>query len=290
MITPTPAMTALLQSKAHRFASLWAITRKDATVQRYTSHSQALTFEGNSYAPMSISEHSARRAEQGIKERNLDFVGYLSTNDIESADLKAGQYNGAEVTEYLVDWKYPWQGSFLTNTYFITEITWTGEQWEAQLDGLTTKLRQAKGIVVSRRCRFVLGDSNCGVTVATHTVTGTVTAVDTQRKQIQSDLTSQADGYFNDGLITWTSGDNNGEVVEVATFVQTNGVIVFALPLEYDVAVSDTFDIYPGCGKITDHCKGTSGTAGKPWATNIENFGGFPTVPGTTKTLLTPNA
>lgn len=290
MLELDPSMRATLEGKGHRFASLWQITLTDGSALRFTDFSQNISYQGNTYAPMSVSEASARNAEVGLRERNLEFVGYVSSNEIAFDDLRAGKYNDAQVIEHLVDWRYPWQGAFLSNTYYITELTWTGEEWEAQLDGLTTKLRQPKGIVVGRQCRHLLGDTNCAVNIATHTETGAVTAVDAQRKQIQTDLTSFSAGYFNDGLLSWTSGNNDGLSLEVESYVNTNGVLVFTLPTDYDIAVSDAFSIYPGCNKTLDHCKGTSGTGNRPWASNVPNFGGFPAVPGTTVTLTTPNA
>ena len=279
-----------MQGRGHRFASLWRLTLTDGTTLRFTDHAQSLTFAGDAYSPMSVADVSAHRAEQGLRERNLQFIGYLTADEINFNDLRTGSYNGAEVVEFLVDWKYPWQGAFYTNTYFITEVSWTGETWEAQIDGLTTKLRQAKGLVVTRQCRHVLGDAGCGVDIASHAVTGEVTAVDEQRKQVQTDLTAYATGYFTDGLLTWTSGNNDGLSMEVESFVSTDGVVVFALPLDFDIAVADEFSITPGCSKTLDDCKGTSGDGGRPWTTNVANFGGFPHVPGTTTTLQTPNA
>lgn len=283
-------MKAMLESGGGRFASLWKIARTDGTTLYFTSHTQSIDYLSNTYQPMSVGGQSARRAQSGLRERNLEFVGYLSSGEIEDDDLRTGAYNGAEVTEYVIDWAYPWQGSFDSNTYYITEISWTGEEWEGQINGLTTQLRQAKGRVIGRRCEWVLGDADCGVDVASHTDSGSVSSVPEQRKRIYTNLTGEVGGYYDNGELTFTSGSNNGRTIDVEQYIPTNGEFIFALPVNFDIAASDTFDVYPGCGGDLEDCKGTSGSNNRPWATNVANHGGFPHVPGTTTSLLTPNA
>lgn len=287
MIELQPCIDSIRQSKSGRFATLWTITRSDGVVLRFTDFQQEIEYESNTYSPISVSDMSAVKSEQGVKERNRTFLGYISSSSITEDDLRAGKYDDAKVTEVGIDWQYPWQGQFFSNTYYITEMKWTGETWEADINGLTTKLRQVKGYTISRRCRWQLGDSDCGVNLATHTETGEITLVSTQRRLFSTDLISFNDGYFKEGLITFTSGNNNGLSYKVNTFSKTAGQVTLLLPTDYDLSVGDTFSIYPGCDHTENHCKGNDD---RPWSSNFENFGGFPHVPGTTNALITPDS
>lgn len=286
MISMAAPMVALRTGVSHRFTSLWAITLKDSTVLRYTDAPQPIEYEGNTYSPMTVTEASAVESPQGLGERNQAFLGYLSSGQIEEDDLRAGKFDDAQVVETQIDRRYPWQGKFTTNTFFITEMSWSGERWEAQLDGLTTKLRQLKGTTTTFRCQWELGDGDCTVDLGPHTDSGTVTAVDTQRRTVQTNLTGEVLGYYDLGQLTFTSGANNGDGYKVLSYNPTNGVMTLLLPTTFDIAVSDTFDVYPGCNHTPPHCKGTDG---RPWSNNFANYGGDPHVPGTTETLTTPD-
>ena len=287
MITLTPSIKAIIESKAHRFANLWKLTKKDASVLRFTDFQKQIEFEGNTYNPIAVADQSAVVAAEGLSERNRSFAGYLSSSALTEDDLRSGLYNDATVQHYQVDWKYPWQGSLLSNTFFITEIKWTGQTWEADLNGLTTKLRQFKGMTISRNCRFVLGDTNCGIDLSAYTDTDSVASVTTQRRSITSGITGKADNYYADGMLTFTSGANSGRKYEVISSLETAGAITFLLPTFFDIEVNDDFIITPGCNHTDNHCKGNNN---RPWATNYLNFGGFPDVPGTTAALTTPDS
>tara|TARA_R100000152_G_C6777873_1_gene208043 strand:+ start:53 stop:2872 length:2820 start_codon:yes stop_codon:yes gene_type:complete len=56
--------------------------------------------------------------------------------------------------------------------------------------------------------------------------------------------------------------------------------ITLALPTPLEIQAGDTFDLEPGCNKLRSTCKDTF--------SNVENFGGFPYIPGTDKMFDTP--
>jgi hypothetical protein len=57
-------------------------------------------------------------------------------------------------------------------------------------------------------------------------------------------------GWFNDGLLTWTSGLNNGQKMEVSIWDGTT--IALFEPMARPITPSDTFTIEPGCNKSSD--------------------------------------
>ena len=87
-------------------------------------------------------------------------------------------------------------------------------------------------------------------------------------------------GWFNDGIITFTSGQNNGLSFEIKSWDGTN--LTLFLPLEFPAAVSDTFTIEPGCNKTTGDCSNKYN--------NIVNFRGEPFIPGMDRFLDIPGA
>ena len=151
-----------------------------------------------------------------------------------------------------------------------------GHQFTAEIRGLTQKLSQRIGQLYSPICRARLGDSRCGVDLEALTVTGSITGV-TSRSVFADSSRSEADGTFTYGNITFTSGLNDGLSAEIKD--HRDGGFTLVLPLPYDVAVSDTYSLTPGCDKTLSTCIARF--------SNAVNFRGEPHVPGTDKMLET---
>ncbi|NJO82930.1 MAG: DUF2163 domain-containing protein [Blastochloris sp.] len=261
--------------------TLWQITRVDGTVFRFTDHDTSIVFESNTYTPANGVNASARQSQEGFRVNNLEFIGVLDADVITHDDLRAGLYRDAEVIEYMVNWKMPWMGPIQQSKYWVTEVRFTELGWEAQLAGLSVWLTHPTGNVYGRECRHVLGDASCGVDLSAIDDTGEVTAIVSSRLSFETDL-SDVNGYFDFGVITWTSGNNDGLTSEVRFYLMADGLIVTSIKTPFDIQVGDTFTITPGCSKSIDQCISKYD--------NVINYGGFPFVPGTDKVFRTPYA
>lgn len=78
-------------------------------------------------------------------------------------------------------------------------------------------------------------------------------------------------GYFDRGLITFTSGPNTGLSMEVKSY--TVGQMILVLPMPYVVAVGNTYSLIAGCDKTFPTCRDRF--------SNVLNFRGEPYLPGT---------
>lgn len=283
MISLTSAMDSLVEYNTFYLATLWKITRADSTVLRFTDHDKQIEFGGDTYDPAGGFDASARQKQSSLRTQNFEIQGMLQSGRITFEDLQAGRYNEAEVTEYLVDWRYPFAGSYLTSRYWIVETTFTADEWEARVEGLTRWLNHPDGELYERTCRYELGEARCGVALGPITTSGSVFVTSfpgqDDRRQFLSTIAA-ADGLYAYGFIEWTSGNNNGLVSEVENNLQFTGQMNLFLETPYPIESGDTFDITQGCDKK----KGTCGTK----FSNFANFGGFPFIPGTTEALKTP--
>lgn len=81
---------------------------------------------------------------------------------------------------------------------------------------------------------------------------------------------TQSTGYFNLGVITFTSGANSGVSRTISTFAADGTVNVIA-PFPSAPATGDAFMIYAGCDKLLSTCATKFG--------NLNNFRGFPYLP-----------
>jgi uncharacterized phage protein (TIGR02218 family) len=289
---------SLLQGKVLRPATLWRVERKDGLVLCFTDHDRTLLYESELYYPAGGFDASARQKRSALRERNLSLMGVISGSEITAEDIKAGRYREARVKETLVDWMYPFAGSFFEAEYWIVEISWSGEQWEAEMSGLTTWLRRDIGDVYSKTCRWRLGErygeeavAGCKVNLALmRSELVTVAGISDPRTQFTMNLTQAkdvagnpvdlVDGWYNYGKITWKTGANQNIVSEIKN--QVGKVITLQLKTPFNIATGVRFDIEPGCDRLKGSCHEKFN--------NILNFGGFPFVPGTDAMLRTPRA
>ena len=90
-------------------------------------------------------------------------------------------------------------------------------------------------------------------------------------------IAAGATGYFAGGLMTMTSGANEGLSVEVGTYVP--GIMSMRLSFPYPVEVGDTYTMVAGCGKrFVEDCKNKFD--------NIVNFRGEPHLPGMDQVII----
>jgi uncharacterized phage protein (TIGR02218 family) len=105
----------------------------------------------------------------------------------------------------------------------------------------------------------------CGVDPAAYTFTGAVTSVETNKWKFTTNL-SNATGYFDAGVLTWSTGNNAGLSVTIKT--QTSGQLEVYIPTAFTVQIGDTFSVQAGCDKTAAVCSSKF--------SNLNNYGGFP--------------
>jgi len=280
------ALRSLLDAKVHSIATCWKLERTDGEILRFTDCDKLLTIEGETYTPMNSLSATARQSLSGFKEDNLEAVGIISDDAITHDDLQAGKYYEAKITETIVDHRHPWAGIYGRNVYWLTESKFSDNRWEGKLEGLGRWLRPKVGDMYTHECRHELGDSICRVNLSSIEESGAVFLVDTDpllaRAKFECTGLTKGSGYFSFGRLTWTSGANNGQIVNVKeSLFGPPYTIELQLPALYAIEPNDTFDIVAGCDKLRTTCKNKFN--------NFVNFGGFPFIPGRDKTLQVPS-
>jgi len=80
------------------------------------------------------------------------------------------------------------------------------------------------------------------------------------------------DDYFNYGKLTFKSGLNDELYIEVKDFDVATGEFTLFLPMPFQIAEEDIFQVFAGCDKRLTTCKDKFD--------NVINFQGFPYIPG----------
>jgi uncharacterized phage protein (TIGR02218 family) len=261
-------------------AMCWKLTRRDAVVLGFTSHDRDIVFEAVTYKAATGFTPSAIENSAALNVDNLDVEGMLADGSITEADIMAGKYDFAEIEIFQVNYADLTQGALKLRRGWLGEVSFHKNSFVAEVRGLTQRLSQRIGELYSPSCRATLGDSRCKVSMAAHTVTGSVTSAISAQECMDS-TRSEATGLFNFGTITFTSGDNSGLSMEIKEyFLQSgDGRMILALPMPYAISIGDNYSMTKGCDKTASICHSRFN--------NVLNFRGEPAVPGMDRMLET---
>jgi len=260
-----------LQQTVTTLAQCVRLTRQDGIVQGFTNLDRDLVLEGVTYRAASSLDPSAVQATADFRVDNLDLVGGLSDDSITEADVLAGVYERSLIDIFLVDYtNLPVTVAAGTVVWLVTAVMRSVElrdgRFVAELAGLTDALQKDTLELYTPTCRVKqLGDVRCKVDLAPWTQSLTVATILTEKTFTFSGV-AQADGYFRDGLLTWTSGPNAGRTVTVKRF--TAGVIEILDDLPAAIAVGHVCKAVRGCDRHFATCRDVFN--------NVENFRGEP--------------
>lgn len=259
-----------LDSRATTMAYCWKITRRDGVVQGFTEHDNDLTFDSVTYE--AASGFTASRFQQALNlaPDNVNASGALSSDTINEDDLADRVYDNAEITIYWVNWQDVSQRVTIDSGN-LGEVVRGETGFSAEFRSLVHRLNQRGGRIYQRSCDAVLGDSRCGVNLASSSfrATGSVTSAD-GRTLVLSGLGSFADGFFTFGVLEFTSGPNDDLKFEVKSHAGST-VVLWEVP-PGATAAGNTFILTAGCKKDSGTCQSKFN--------NIANFRGFPHIPG----------
>lgn len=250
-------------------ATLWKITRTDATVFGFTDHDADITYDGVTYAAASGFSASAIRTSARLDVDNMEVEGMLSADTITDADLLAGLWDYAAFIIMRVNYADLTMGHEVLRAGTLGNVKTGRQHYTCELRGMMQPLQQSIGRIYTPACDADLGDTRCDVVLATYTVTGTVTAVASQSAFTDS-VRAEAADYFNYGLLTFTSGANAGYSMEVKDF--GSGAFTLQQAMPEPIAIGDAYSVYAGCDKLLATCVSKF--------SNVANFRGFPHVPG----------
>jgi uncharacterized phage protein (TIGR02218 family) len=285
MIVLAAPMESLRIAHTHRFATCWKIIRADGTTYYFTTHDRPLSIpvanHTETYVPVSSVAPSARQKLAQLQDRNLEVRGVIDASSISFADLFAGKFRSATVAEFVVDWRYPWAGNFGVTQYVMGQISFNGEYWECQMQGITVRMKQPIGRTYGRICDANFCDARCGLHSSDFLVSYTVASVVTSQTTFTATGTAEANDFFSAGNILWSTGANAGINTDVLSYTASGNTFTLTIPATGAIQVGDTFEALAGCDKTYTTCNNRFN--------NIVNFRGFPFVPGTDRLIQTPN-
>ncbi len=253
MISVSNELRALMTSGQYQRADLYTISLVNGDVLYWTSWQVAIVSGGHAFLPvMRIGGDRKWKVTRGLEASTFSVtVGIDPDNEMTINGVpfrqaaRAGLLSGAQLQ---MDWAY------LSDGVLVGVLPrFFGSVGQVMPDRLGVKLTvnsplkmldmQVPAKIYGPRCRWTLGDPDCGIDLASFAVTGTVGAGATQ-STVPCSLGNAA-GYFDLGVVTVTSGLNAGLKRQVRSFVP--GTLVLATPLPFAPATGDTISATPGC-------------------------------------------
>lgn len=275
-----------LEEEVTKLATCWVITLQNGQTFRFTDHDKDITVvsgspvedqDGTYISAVGYSGSNISHASDGSVD-NMEVVAIIDDAGISEDDLQGGVYNGAEVRLFGVAWDNPSQGIARTSRGFFGEYGLKSNQATIEFRELQQVLHQKIGRTVKPACDADLGDDRCQVNLTPLTVTGTVSSA-TDRARFVGNTSGSGSQWYRFGVVTWLTGLNAGLRMEVKSHSGTS--LELFLPMPYQIQNGDTYSIYPGCDKLKATCISKFN--------NIDNFQGFPDVPGSDAMLNPPD-
>lgn len=278
----TSELNAHIQKSVTTLAQCVRLTRQDGLVQGFTTLDRDLTIDGVTYRAATSLDPSAVQASVDLRADNLDLVGALSDDSIRVEDVLAGVYERALIDIFLVDYQNPpaavAAGTVIwLATAVMQRVEVRDGQFVAELAGLTEALQKETLELYTPTCRArQLGDLRCKVNLTPWTFALTVVSIIDEKTFTHSGA-AQSDGFFQHGLLTWSTGPNAGRVVTVKRY--QGGVVTLLEDLPALPAAGHAFKVVRGCDRRFATCRDVF--------QNVENFRGEPPhlLPGADKLI-----
>lgn len=281
MKTLAAGLAAHIATRDTTIAHALKVTRTDSQVFGFTSHDIDDVVDGVTYSAspgLDVTDIviAANAAVGNLELKTLHDGTLFTIKDVlggvwRNAAFQIFRYNYASLAAGI--------DTLLAGT--LGEFELRDNTLVVELRDLRQYLQQPVGEVSSKTCRYRLGDSRCRVNLVDFTETGTLTSV-TSNQVFRDSSRGEAEDYFGEGEIEFTSGANDGIRAKIKSYA-ANGTFTLALPLIGTVAIGDTYIAIAGCRKrLEDDCL--------PKFDNVLNFGGEPHRRGLNNVIQRPTA
>jgi uncharacterized phage protein (TIGR02218 family) len=287
--------TSAASSSGALFADASIVTRKSVidqvvfgrnpTVITVSDHTRNLTYLGDTYTPMPMNPTRLVQSA-GLRPNNLEVTHLLMSGGFTEADLIGGRWDFARVEYRTVNYNdLSMLHARVTPGYF-GEVRLQNGIFSAEVRGNVQLLNQEIGYVANSLCQARrLGGFECGLDLTDYMHDTTISSVTDSLTLTIGLGTPKPDGYFEYGLIYFRDGNNHFYEREIKN--NASNVLTLHRPFPLSISGGDLVTVVAGCNRTRAKCR-TFPNADNPSGTNVENFQGFPDMPGLTRIYRYP--
>jgi uncharacterized phage protein (TIGR02218 family) len=249
----------LLMKLVCKDGTILGFTRLDVNVTYNDGGGDLVYTSDQGFTP----ERLQAAADLGVD--NTDLQGWYALGGITEARIRAGLFDFARVWVYRVNFMDLSQGHEIWAAGTLGESKYNETGWTTEFRSLSQQLKQPLCQLYSLTCRARFGSKPIGTVGAPFTerkpcnedlvwASGTVTSLGAETDRIFTDTgRSEADGFYQPGVIEWLTGSNAGAQIEVYTFASDQFVLL--LPMPYPIQIGDTYRVRQDCDKTFTMCK-----------------------------------
>lgn len=258
-----------------RLVELWEVRdNADSVLGRFAIYDASIEYGGETYTPVASPSATALEHVSEFAGGELDILAAFDDGGISIDELRTKLAYGGTAVRRVVDARFPQAGEFDLETFRVSSVAYDEDVFRITLQKAEAVMNGPAGYTLSRKCRWALGvnDGDVGCFATLTPISGTVTSVTegSERGVFAASMSpSPATDDLIMGRLVWTGGNNEG--VEASIQGHESSTVTLFEDMPRFVQVGDTFTAYQGCDKTTARCMDFS---------QINNFGGFPDIPG----------
>lgn len=288
---PAALKTFLDNNRASWRGDLVKLTLLDGTVYRWTTAEMKLTVGGFDFLPPGALAPLVKRgpysqsARLTIDTLDLTVTGGSFTINSKALPLLAtqGYFDGARIqVDHLIGADLPSAGVYgPIPSFFEGRVAGMDPDGPALILRAKSELESLNILLpkfpLQPMCGNAVYDASCGLNRAAFTVSGAAASGTLTTLQVQTTnatIIAKATGYYNLGVLRFTTGALTGSRRAVQGFTVSGGTATFTLALPFASApiAADQFSVYPGCDRSKLQC-------GAAKFNNLPQFRGYPHIP-----------
>ncbi len=276
-------LAAHIATNTHRRVMMLRLDLKDGTSIGLCDHDLTLNFDlgdgAIDYEPNTGILTSDITWTTGFDADDVEITGPIA-DIVTRAGVLGGRFDDAAARLFFVDWQNlgSGPGRLLPGRIVLAELN--GGQFKFTVHSNVSRFGQRVGRTITGICDAEYGDARCGATP--FTLSATIAGVTSTRVFSVTFTGTYANDFFNFGRVSFDTGDLAG-VRPIEIFDFTGGAGTGAIKLWTPAAelpqIGDTLTLTQGCEKTRAACIVYA---------NIDNFRGFPEVPGSDQVLSYP--
>jgi uncharacterized phage protein (TIGR02218 family) len=247
----------------------WRLERRDGVAMAFTSHDRDVEIDGILHRSSPGMLPSSIQESLGLETDGLEVQGNLDAAAIRADDLAAGRWDRARLSIYLFDWTAPLYPKRTLASGELGEVSYSANNFQAELKGLTSLLDREIVPLTSPSCRATFCDAACGLNQRRFIHEIRVQSATGELLDFSHALPGPVNGY-SFGSLRWLDGENCGLRSDIMTNSTNQITLVRAPP--FIVAPLARIELIQGCDKTLATCSARFG--------NATNFRGEPYLPG----------
>lgn len=253
----------------------WVIRRRDGTMIGFTDHDLDILVDGvNCLSTTGITTTKFAQS-LGLDADDLEVEGVIDNEQLTEKDIRGGLYDNATVDLYIVNWSNSSEFIHLSHGTLGDVYELEGGAFKTDFRSMSHSLGQPTGRTFQRTCDAKLGDARCGVDLTNPLFRADTIIVNiSDQTMTVSSLSGFEDDWFTLGKLITSDGVECGIRRQVG-----NRLELWQRPrvlIEPGTAVT----ILAGCKQDGETCRVKFN--------NIDNFQGFPFIPGNDRLTAYP--